>query len=182
MKRDTQEIAIFNLEYFLRFENFPGRAYRVTANFSVIIIIRWMFHQWVGVAFPHFSRVVLFLRAFPDLGQRKRIFHRRKNGKTTRPRSIKIEWHRGKKVRPMEMEHEENVSFFFPLFLSHPLCATNSPHSAVRPSFSSFALNGFSGDSFLSLSSLVGYPPRSNETREIVSLIRGFDIRGETWI
>lgn len=43
----------------------------------------------------------------------------------------------------------------------------------------SFALNGFSWDSFLSLSSLVGYAPPSNETREIVSLIRGFDIWGE---
>lgn len=178
MKRNIQEIAIFNLEYFLRFENFPGRAYRVTANFSVIIIIRWMFHQWCSVS-PFFPRRFVPPR-LPGSGSAETHFpseEKRKNDATS------IDQNR---MTPREKSSPDGNGtrgkcfFFFPLFLSHPLCATNSPHSAVRPSFSSFALNGFSGDSFLSLSSLVGYPPRSNETREIVSLIRGFDIRGET--
>lgn len=83
-------------------------------------MIRWTFHQRVGVAFPHFSRVVSFCSSAPCRiwVSGKRIFHRR-NGKTTRPRSIKIEWHRGKKVRWMEIEHARGKCFFS-LSLSPP--------------------------------------------------------------
>lgn len=69
--------------------------------------------------------------------------------------------------------------FLFSLSLSPPPMRHRLAAFRCAAFLLSFALNGFSWDSFLSLSSLVGYAPPSNETREIVSLIRGFDIWGE---
>lgn len=121
MKRDTQEIAIFNLEYFLRFENFPGRAYRVTANFSVIIIIRWMFHQWCSVS-PFFPRRFVPSR-LPGSGSAETHFpseEKRKNDATS------IDQNRmtpRKKSSPDGNGTRGKCFFFFPsLSLSPPMC------------------------------------------------------------
>lgn len=78
----------------------------------------------------------------------------------------------------LEIEHARGKCFFF-LSLSPPPMRHRLAAFRCAAFLLSFALNGFSWDSFLSLSSLVGYAPPSNETREIVSLIRGFDIWGE---
>lgn len=73
----------FDPKYFLGFENFLGRA--LFSNPEFFDDNYSLYVRKIGVS-PFFARRFVL----PDLGQRKRIFHRR-NGKTTRPRSIKIE-------------------------------------------------------------------------------------------